>query len=369
MAIVKRFIRDIATGVLENYIEIEEASIASFSAQLAITGKELISLSYTSAFGSGYTTPTVIISDPPSGTTAKAVASVTKGSVTSVDVVDGGSGYGSSPTPIVVISDSPSGTKAVATAIVSNGVITGFTITDGGSGYAFPTVSITGGGGTGATVDAVVSDGAVVDYANLVGGAGYTSTPNVEVSGGGGSGATATAVVSGGSVTGISVTLDTPDISDTYRKRPVTALTVTAGGSGYILSNPPKVEISGGGGTGARGAVVLLNGSVSSIDVIAGGSDYTSAPDVKITGDVGSGATATASILDSVEDNLVKTTAPSTHPLDNDNPPKSYDEKLDAVKASIREKLEKGDALDLIHLSEALQVLLELRDDAPSLNS
>lgn len=74
----------------------------------------------------------------------------------------------------------------------------------------------------------------------------------------------------------------------------VSAVTVGASGSGYL--NPPTVTFSGGGGTGATATALLLNGSVTQIAVTAGGSTYTSAPTVILTGSPGTGATATASV-------------------------------------------------------------------------
>lgn len=73
--------------------------------------------------------------------TAIATANLTTNTVTSITIVDGGSGYGSAP--VVTLSPPPSGTTATATATVSGGAVTGFTITNAGSGYTTPpTVTI-----------------------------------------------------------------------------------------------------------------------------------------------------------------------------------------------------------------------------------
>ena len=66
--------------------------------------------------------------------------------------------------------------------------------------------------------------------------------------------------------------------------------TVTDGGSGYTTA--PTVTISGGGGTGAT-ATATLSAAVSSVAMTSGGSGYSGAPTVTITGD-GSGASAIA---------------------------------------------------------------------------
>lgn len=73
--------------------------------------------------------------------TAIATANLSAGTVASLTLVDGGSGYGAAPT--VTLSPPPTGTTATATATVSAGEVTGFTITNAGSGYIVPpTVTI-----------------------------------------------------------------------------------------------------------------------------------------------------------------------------------------------------------------------------------
>lgn len=75
----------------------------------------------------------------------------------------------------------------------------------------------------------------------------------------------------------------------------VTSITVTAGGTGY--TSAPAVAITGGGGTGATAtATVDSTGAVVSIAVTNAGSDYTSAPTVAITGGAGAGAAATPNV-------------------------------------------------------------------------
>jgi hypothetical protein len=64
---------------------------------------------------------------------------------------------------------------------------------------------------------------------------------------------------------------------------------------GFYVRVGTKVAFSGGGGTGAAGYAVVTGDAVTSVVVTNGGSGYTSAPTVTITGS-GTGATATASI-------------------------------------------------------------------------
>jgi hypothetical protein len=74
----------------------------------------------------------------------------------------------------------------------------------------------------------------------------------------------------------------------------VTFLKLTAGGSGYTAA--PIVTISGGGGSGATATAYITNGVVIGYRMAALGSGYTSAPTAIISGGGGSGATATAFI-------------------------------------------------------------------------
>jgi hyaluronate lyase len=70
----------------------------------------------------------------------------------------------------------------------------------------------------------------------------------------------------------------------------ITAIKVVNGGSGY--TSAPVVEITGGGGSGATATAVVSGGKVSAITAVNGGSGYTTAPTVTITGGGGTGATA-----------------------------------------------------------------------------
>ncbi len=64
---------------------------------------------------------------------------------------------------------------------------------------------------------------------------------------------------------------------------------VTNGGSGY--TSAPAVTITGGGGSGATGkAFINANGAVVRVKIVQEGSNYTSAPTITLTGGGGSGA-------------------------------------------------------------------------------
>lgn len=85
------------------------------------------------------------------------------GSVNSVVVTEGGSGFTSAPT----VTFTGSGSGAQATAIVSGGAVTGINITNGGSGYSIPpTVSFSGDGSGAAAVSTITPDIPEVTYAS-----------------------------------------------------------------------------------------------------------------------------------------------------------------------------------------------------------
>lgn len=70
----------------------------------------------------------------------------------------------------------------------------------------------------------------------------------------------------------------------------VTGFNITFGGSGY--TSAPAITISGGGGSGATATATITNGVVTAIAVTAGGAGYVSAPTVTIA----SPNTATATV-------------------------------------------------------------------------
>jgi autotransporter-associated beta strand protein len=71
-------------------------------------------------------------------------------------------------------------------------------------------------------------------------------------------------------------------------------ITVSNGGTGY--TSAPTITISGGGGTGAAAIATVVNGVVTGIMVTNGGSGYTGTPTITITGGAGVGAAATSSL-------------------------------------------------------------------------
>ena len=85
-----------------------------------------------------------------------------------------------------------------------------------------------------------------------------------------------------------------PGFTHTRLSNALTAVTVTAPGTGYTAA--PTVTVTGGNGTGATAHAVLnAQGGVASVIIDNPGTGYTAAPAIAFTGGGGTGAAATAS--------------------------------------------------------------------------
>jgi hypothetical protein len=156
--------------------------------------------------------------------------------------------------------------------------ISGVEVIDGGYGYQkVPAITFTGSQASGSAVPAakaIVRKGRVVGVKMQRYGTGYTDAPTVacenpDLAANPGSGAT------------LSVTTETfTGPGETTRHR-VTAVSVSAGGSGY--SGFPRVVFSGEGGAVAE-CVVGASGAISSVRLINGG-NYPSAPTASVVAD------------------------------------------------------------------------------------
>lgn len=96
----------------------------------------------------------------------------------------------------------------------------------------------------------------------------------------------------------------------------VKSVAVTAGGSGYTVA--PTVTLSGGGGTGAKATATVASGRVTAVYITDMGTGYTSAPTVTFTGGyaanapVATGAAATATLTNTQTANHDLTLANTT---------------------------------------------------------
>jgi hypothetical protein len=166
---------------------------------------------------------------------------VAVGSVGSIAVIAGGSGYTSIPTVTISAPNNANGVQALAAATISGGAVTTITVSEAGTGYTVaPTVTLSGGGGTGANAIAgiVTFQKGTVSVLVTNGGSGYTNVSNtvVTISGGGGTNATAQAVLSGNQVS--QILMSNP-------------------GSGYTNTANITVSITGGGGSNATAKAVI----------------------------------------------------------------------------------------------------------------
>ena len=75
----------------------------------------------------------------------------------------------------------------------------------------------------------------------------------------------------------------------------VNSVTVNNGGTGY--TSAPTVALTGGGGTGATATATIASGVVTSVTITNAGTGYTSAPTVAFSGGGGSGAAGTAVLV------------------------------------------------------------------------
>ena len=263
--------------------------------------------------GSGYTSPpTVTITGAGTGATARVNHILGIGTVT---ITNGGSGYTSAPT--VTFSGGDPWLNARGTAVVSGGAVTGVNVTYAGSGYvSAPTVTFTGGGGAGATATAQVDAVTALSQGSAERGSGYVSDPTVTVTGGGGTGLMLNTRVSNGNVY---ITIANGGGGRGYTQNPlaqvvggsgsgayglcqvengeVTEIRSFKAGSGYVSGEAVTVDIIGGGGSGATATAVVTGTTVTRFTLTNGGSGYTNPPAISVvSGDPGSGATATAEV-------------------------------------------------------------------------
>jgi FtsP/CotA-like multicopper oxidase with cupredoxin domain len=161
-----------------------------------------------------------------------------------INVTNGGTGYSANPTVSIT---GNAGTYATATATVSPGTIASIDVV-GAAHYIFaPTVTLSGGGGTCTSVTATIpsNTSGILDI-NAVGCKGFTSAPTVTITGGG-----------GGTYTSATATIIPPGV--------ITGITVT-GAAGYRSDQAaPTVTISDATGSGAT-AAAFVNTEVKMVD-------------------------------------------------------------------------------------------------------
>ena len=242
--------------------------------------------------GTGYTTyPTVSVSNGGgSGAVAQsflsvgsaivptlaatATATLTLDAVTSISIVNAGSGYTVAPIVTIDPPTLPGGIQATAVATISsNGVVTAITITNAGSGYSVtPAVSL---------------------FPNL-GGIGYTNVPGIN-----GNDNIVSLIPLTGTVGPNGTYFATAIVTSVTATGAITGLQLLDGGKYSIGSSPNGlIELTVVSATGVgTGATLNATGFVNAVNLTSLGSGYTSAPTISFNGGSGIGATAIANLI------------------------------------------------------------------------
>ena len=282
----------------------------------------------TSAFAGGYNPPDCAYPDATpavsevDGTGVGPWLDGIKGTVTTVAVTNGGSGYNGVP-QVTFNNTGTGGSGATATAVIDGKVIAvNLTNATTNRGYtSAPSITFTSSSGTGATATANMIGSVSGVTINTGGSYAPTGTITATFSAPTGGGTTATGTVqtavlpgTGGRrrISGVTITnagtgyTSTPTITFSLTGAPsatvtvrtglsVASVTVTNGGSGYATAPAVTFGAPPFGGTRAQGTSVE-NATVVAVLVTNAGSGYTTAPTVAFNGGGGSGAAAAASV-------------------------------------------------------------------------
>jgi len=231
---------------------------------------------------------------------------IVSGKISSVDVVSGGSGY--TPANYTVQASAP--TSSVLTPVLgTTGKVVGASVINGGIGYSDVTplsLNITTSTGSGAVIIPELENGTLKHVNVVKGGSGYISTDPVVVANGGGTSAACkievdsvsgcvifvhvTAAGTGysygtkgyviGDGTGADITLNVDSsIKD---------VAVVSGGNSYLDNTTLTITDPNVAAAGAEMYPVISNGVIVGVNIINGGTGYTT-PTITING-VGSGA-------------------------------------------------------------------------------
>lgn len=289
-----------ARGVYRPTVTLSASPLGTNAAATAVMASDgtVASLSILNP-GAGYI-PLITFSGG-GGTGAAAIAIInSSGAVTGVTITSGGSGYTSAPTVAFTNVTAPR-VRATGTATVSGGVVTGINIGTAGDFRPTVTVQAATGGGTTSTGWVAALDPATGQVTGIASGSAGDYRPTLAFSGGGGSGATATCTVdSTGGITAVTVTAG----GSAYTSGAVTITSKVSGSTDadlliHLGTETAKCAVWDGttlGGKWVKREVVDAGHALTSIEVVHGGTGFTTAPTVTITGGGGSGATATATV-------------------------------------------------------------------------
>jgi len=203
------------------------------------------------------------------------------------------------------VSAPTAGTTAAVTMRVNSGVVS-FSIINPGAGYVSTPLIACPAPNLGNSIQSITITCA---------GIGYTTAPTVTVFGAG-SGAVGSAVLgANGSISSVRVVSVgtgytgsvTVGFASPNNLGKVQSISIATSGTNY--NTAPLVTFSGGGGSGAAATASVLNGGISTISITDAGSGYTTAPTVTI--DASPSRTIFAGVL-TVTTSFVSSILPST---------------------------------------------------------
>lgn len=202
---------------------------------------------------------------------------VNAGKVTGVEIADPGFGYSSAPSIVVngvAISGQTISQATITCTIDANGSINGATVTAAGANYSSAFANVAAN----PNISKIASISVVPDTTKK-----YSIPPNIIFD-------DPTSVDSLGSPLSTNITA-----AGKYTLQPtgIDHIEISSGGSNYTTN--PNVSITGGGGNGATAEARIENGKVSSVHIVSPGSGYTEVPTISIAGN----ATAKAHLIPS----------------------------------------------------------------------
>ena len=128
------------------------------------------------------------------------------------------------------------------------------------------------------------------------GGSGYFTDPLVQITGGGGSGAKVSGLLNGGEITGFALL----DVGAGYTSTPDLVVyknlnSIGVKDYGTGYLSPPEIKVVGGGGSATSLSATVSDGMVKAVNILGGGTGFTSDPTISITKSNVSGVKITSS--------------------------------------------------------------------------
>jgi len=260
-----------------------------------------VSVDSVEVYKRGAASPLVSISAPPSGgVRARAVSVMSPtGGVSSIRILNPGAGYATPPTVTVAtaLNVGTTSTGWSASLDTATGQVTA--ITGGTAGGYLPTYTFSAPGGSPAGVTATATctmdeDGGIATITITNGGTKYTAEPILTFVSEVPFRAPPIELIHLGTETPKCAVWDGTTLGGKWVKREVvdaghalTSIEVVHGGTGFTTA--PTVTITGGGGTGATATASVSGGVITGITLGAAGSGYKTNPTITLSGGGGAG--------------------------------------------------------------------------------